>query len=166
MRPPSDEPEGRSGEPEGQSQKTAAPAGAGPAGRDRPVEHRDAFVAGGAYGVLFVLGAVEAIMGSFQYSWTVGPVPAAALGCCAALLVTCLLAGWAMRSLGGALVPAIAWIIVSFVLAMPDAPGSVIITNTASGKWYLYGGAFSATIGVAAAFLLWIRGMPRPKPLR
>lgn len=158
--------EPRPNEPERQWPEKPAPAVADPAGGDRPVDHRDAFVTGGAYGVLFVLGAAEAIMGSFEYSWTVGPVPAAALGCCAALLVTCLLAGWAMRSLGGALVPAIAWIIVTFVLAMPDAPGSVIITNTASGKWYLYGGAFSAAIGVAAAFTLWVRGMPRPKPAR
>ena len=81
--------------------KPAVPGRAEPTGRDRPVEHRDAFVTGGAYGVLFVLGAIEAIMGSFGYSWMVGPVPAAALGCCAALLVTCLAAGWAMRSLAG-----------------------------------------------------------------
>ncbi|MGA2826977.1 MAG: hypothetical protein ABSF03_12760 [Streptosporangiaceae bacterium] len=156
----------RADEPKGQWQKTPAPAVTDSAGGDRPVEHRDAFVTGGAYGVLFVLGAVEAIMGSFEYSWTVGPVPAAALGCCAALLVTCLLAGWAMRSLGGALLPAIAWILVSFLLAMPDAPGSVIITNTASGEWYLYGGAISAAIGVAVAFAIWVRGMTGAKPVR
>ena len=105
-------------------------------------------------------------MGSFGYSWMVGPVPAAALGCCAALLVTCLAAGWAMRSLAGALVPAIGWILVSFVLAMPDAAGSVVITNTAAGKWYLYGGAISAAIGIVGAFALWIRRMPGPKPSR
>lgn len=144
----------------------AEPAVPGPTGPKRPVEHRDAFVTGGAYGVLFVLGAVEALMGSFQYSWMVGLVPAAALGCCAALLLTCLLAGWAMRSLGGALIPAIAWIIVSFILAMPDAPGSVIITNTTAGRWYLYGGAISAAIGVAGAFVLWVRKLPGPKPVR
>jgi hypothetical protein len=113
-----------------------------------------------------VLGAIEAIMGSFGYSWMVGPVPAAALGCCAALLVTCLAAGWAMRSLAGALVPAIAWILVSFVLAMPNAEGSVVITNTAAGKWYLYGGAISAAIGIVGVFALWIRRMPGAKPSR
>ncbi len=146
--------------------KPAVPGRGEPTGRDRPVEHRDAFVTGGAYTVLFVLGAMEAIMGSFQYSWMVGPVPAAALGCCAALLVTCLAAGWAMRSLAGALVPAIAWNLVSFVLAMSDAEGSVVITNTAAGKWYLYGGAISAVIGIVGAFALWIRRMPGAKPSR
>ena len=144
----------------------AEPAVPGPTGPDRPVEHRDAFVTGGAYGVLFVLGAVQALIGSFQYGWMLGPVPAAALGCSAALLLTCLLGGWAMRSLGGALIPAIGWLIVSFVLAMPDANGSVIITNTTAGQWYLYGGAISAAIGVAGAFALRVRKLPGPKPVR
>jgi hypothetical protein len=156
----------RANEPERQAQQTPEPPVTDPVRGDRPVEHRDAFVAGGAYGVLFVLGAVEGIMGSFGYSWMLGPVPAAALGWCVALLATCLLAGWAMRSLAGALVPAVGWILVSFLLAMPDAGGSVIITGTTAGEWYLYGGAVSATIGVAGAFALWIRGMPGAKPVR
>ncbi len=131
-----------------------------------PGERQDAFLAGAAYGVLFLLGAVQAGMGSFQYGWAIGSVPAAALGCCAAIFLTCLLAGWLMRSLGGALLPAIAWILVSFVLAMPDAQGSVVITNTAGGKWYLYGGAVSALLGVAAAFAIWVRGQSGAKPGR
>jgi hypothetical protein len=130
------------------------------------VEHRDAFVRGGAYGVLFLLGGVEAMIGSFEYSWMTGPVPAAALGCCAAILLTCLLAGWAMHSLAGALVPALGWVIVSFVLAMPNPEGSVVITNTADGKWYLYGGALSAAIGVAGALAIWIRSPSGAKPRR
>jgi hypothetical protein len=150
----------RPGRPEGQQQEVAAPA------VSDPVEHRDAFVTGGVYGVLFLLGGVEAMIGSFEYSWMAGPVPAAALVCCAAILLTCLLAGWAMHSLAGGLVPALGWIIVSFVLAMPDAEGSVIITNTPAGMWYLYGGAVSATIGVAAVFAIWIREQSGTKPPR
>jgi hypothetical protein len=107
---------------------------------------------GGIYGVLFVLGAVEGIIGSFQYSRTAGPVPLASLAFCLALLVTCLLTGWAMRAVSGALVPAIGWIIASFVLSMPVSNGSVIITASAPGEWYLYGGTLSAVIAVAAAF--------------
>ena len=132
----------------------------------RPAEHRDAFVTGGVFGVVFLLGAVEAMFGSFEYSYNIGPVPASALGCCTAILLTCLLAGWAMRSLAGALVPALGWVIVSFVLAMPNPEGSVIITNTADGKWYLYGGALSAAIGVAGAFAIWIRSQSGAKPPR
>jgi hypothetical protein len=130
-----------------------------PAGRD-PVRHGEAFVTGGAYGVLVLLGLIEAVIGSFQYGWMAGPVPAAALGCCAAILATCLLAGWGMRSFGGALAPALGWVAGSFVLAMPGAMGSVIITNTTAGRWYLYGGAISAAAGVVIAFAAWVRSHP------
>src|SRR5450755_5101891 len=107
---------------------------------------------GGVYLVLFVLGAVEGLIGSFQYSRMAGSVPLAAIAFCLALLVTCLLAGWGMRSVSGALVPAIGWLIASFVLSMPVANGSVIITASTPGEWYLYGGTLSAVIAVAAAF--------------
>jgi len=49
-------------------------------------------------------------------------------------------------------VPAVGWIIASFVLSMPVSNGSVIITASAPGEWYLYGGTLSAVIAVAAAF--------------
>ena len=61
----------------------------------------------GVYGVLFVLGAVEGVIGSFQYSRTAGSVPLAAIAFCAAILATCLLAAWGMRSVSGALMPAV-----------------------------------------------------------
>src|ERR1035438_1874498 len=112
---------------------------------------------GGVYLVLFVLGAVEGLIGSFQYSQMAGSVPLAAIAFCLALLVTCLLAGWGMRSVSGALVPAIGWLIASFVLSMPVANGSVIITASTPGEWYLYGGTLSAVIAVAASFGSWIR---------
>ncbi len=111
----------------------------------------------GVYGALFLLGLVEGIIGSFQYSWTAGPVPAAALACCAVILATCLLAAWAMRSVSAAVLPGMGWIIASFVLSMPVSSGSVIITNTTPGKWYLYGG----TLSVAAAVVLSFANMAR-----
>jgi len=120
-------------------------------------------VTGGVYAVLFVLGAVEGTIGSFQYSRTAGAVPLAALAFCAALLVTCLLAAWAMRAVSGAVVPAIGWIIASFVLSMPVSNGSVIITASTPGEWYLYGGALSAAIAVGASFGGSIR-MARTQP--
>jgi hypothetical protein len=109
-------------------------------------------VTGGVYGVLFLLGAVQGMIGSFQYSRVAGPVPLAALAFCLAIGVTCVLAGWGTRSVGGALMPAIGWIAASFVLSMPVSNGSVIITNTTPGKWYLYGGTVSVVLGVALAF--------------
>ena len=108
-----------------------------------------------AYTALFLAGAVEGLFGSFQFSRL---VPVAAIGFCVLLLATCLLGAWAMRSIGGALWPAIGWIVASFVLSMPVSSGSVIITNTTAGEWYLYGGTVSSLAGIALSFGPWIRG--------
>ena len=85
------------------------------------------------------------------------PVPVAALVCCAVILLTCVLAAWAMGSVSGALLPGMGWVITSFVLSMPVSNGSVIITNTAPGRWYLYGGTLSVAAGVVASFVGGIR---------
>lgn len=122
------------------------------------------FVTGGVYGVLFVLGAIEGAIGSFQYSRTAGTFPLAAIAFCVAILVTCLLAGWGMRTVSGALAPAAGWLLATFVLSMPVANGSVIIANSTPGKWYLYGGTVSVVLGVALSFRGWARGVgARPK---
>jgi hypothetical protein len=105
-------------------------------------------VTAGAYGVLFLLGVVEGTIGSFQYSRL---APVAALGFCVAILATCVLASWGMRSAAGALMAAIGWVVAAFVLSMPVSNGSVIIANTSPGKWYLYGGTLSVLLGVAAS---------------
>ncbi|HEY2577300.1 MAG TPA: hypothetical protein VGI74_13425 [Streptosporangiaceae bacterium] len=119
---------------------------------------RSAFVSGGAYALVFLLGLAEGVVGSFQYSRAaVGPVPLAALGFCIVILVTCGLAGWAMRSTAGALLPALGWFIASFGLAMPNPGGSVIIASTSAGEWYLYGGSVCALAGIGTTFLTTIR---------
>ena len=107
----------------------------------------------GVYGVLFLFGAVQGLIGSFQYSRASGPVPVAALVCCAVILATCLLASWATRSVSGALLPGMGWLITSFVLSMPVSNGSVIITDTAPGKTYLYGGTLSVAVGVVVSLV-------------
>jgi hypothetical protein len=107
-----------------------------------------------AYTALFLAGVVEGLIGSFQFSRL---VPVAAIGFCVLLLATGLLGAWAMRSIAGAVWPAIGWIAASFILSMPVASGSVIITNTTAGKWYLYGGTVSALGGIALAFGPWTR---------
>ena len=116
---------------------------------------------GAVYGALVLLGAVEGLIGSFQYSHAAGPVPLAAIVADLVILATCLLAGWAVRSVTGALMPAFGWILASFVLSLPAANGSVIITNTAAGKWYLYGGTLSTVVGVALSFAGFARVRPR-----
>ena len=115
----------------------------------------------GVYGVLFLLGLVEGMIGSFQYARTIGSVPVAALAFCAAILATCLLAAWAMRSVSAAVLPAMGWIIAAFVLSMPVSNGSVIITATTPGKWYLYGGTLSVAVAVVLAFVSVGRGAGR-----
>jgi hypothetical protein len=120
----------------------------------QPEPRQRAFAAVG-YIVLFVLGALQGLIGSFQYSRGPGPLVAIVLD--VVLFATCLLVGWGTRTLGGGLLPAVGWIIASFVLSMPRANGSVIIANTAEGKWYLYGGSLAALAGATAAFTLWAR---------
>jgi hypothetical protein len=104
------------------------------------------------YVLLFLLGVMEGLIGCFEFSHSVGKVPVAALGFCALILVTCVLGGAGMRSGFGGLIPAIGWLAASFVLTLPTAAGSVIVTNTTAGKLYLYGGAVCAAIGSAISF--------------
>jgi hypothetical protein len=108
----------------------------------------------GAYAALFLAGAVEGLIGSFQYSRN---VPFGAIVFCVVLLATCLLGAWAMRSVGGALCPALGWIIASFVLSMPVSSGSVIITDSTAGKWYLYGGTVASLSAVGLSLLSGVR---------
>ena len=102
-----------------------------------------------AYAALLLAGAVQGLIGSFEYSRL---APFGAIGFCLLLLATCLLGAWALRSISGAVWPAIGWIATSFILSMPDASGSVIITNTTAGTWYLYGGTVSSLAGIALSF--------------
>jgi hypothetical protein len=125
-----------------------------PPAAQRAPTRAEAFITGGAYAVLFLLGLVEGVLGSFQYSRAVfGGVPLAAIGFALGIGITCGLAGWAMGTMLGALVPAIGWFLASFGLAMPVSAGSVIIANTTAGEWYLYGGAVCALLGIGSALV-------------
>jgi hypothetical protein len=104
-----------------------------------------------SYLLLFVLGVTEGVVGSFQFPRGIGGVPAAALGFCLLILATCALAGLGMGSAMAALAPAVGWLVASLVLALPTPGGSVIITNSADGRWYLYGGTVCASVGVGLA---------------
>jgi hypothetical protein len=116
-------------------------------------EHAEAFVTGGAYALLFLFGLAQGLIGSFQFSWGIGHLPLGALGFCAAILATCLLGDAAMGSAAGALLPAIGWFLASLVLTIPTPQGSVIVTNTAAGELYLYGGSAAAAAGVIIALM-------------
>jgi hypothetical protein len=104
-----------------------------------------------AYVVLLLLGAAEAVIGGFQYSR--GPAPAAAVGFAIGILVTGLLAGWGMRTALGGLMPGAGWLATSFALASGSSGGSVLITNTTAGEWFLFGGSACAAGGCLVAYL-------------
>lgn len=126
--------------------------------------HASAFVTGGAYALVFVLGLLEGVIGAFQYSHgAAGSVPLGAIGFDLLILVTCGLAGWGMGSMAGSLLPAIGWFVAVFGLAMPDSGGSVIISNTHAGEWFLYGGSLCALLGVATALVPASRRPRRPR---
>ena len=77
------------------------------------------------------------------------------------LFATCVLAGWGLRTYSAGILPALGWVIASFILAMPRPNGSVIIEASPAGEWYLYGGALAAAAGAAVTFYLWIRTRSR-----
>jgi hypothetical protein len=105
-----------------------------------------------AYAALFVLGVMEGLVGCFQFGHSLGRVPVASLGFCALLLVTCVAGAAGMGTVLGGVLPAIGWMAASFVLTLPTAAGSVIVTSTFAGEWYLYGGAACAAVGIVASF--------------
>jgi Family of unknown function (DUF6113) len=127
-----------------------------------PGQRGGAFVVISAYALLFVLGVLEGVVGCFHYSGTVSSFPAAALAFAAVTFLTCVLAAWGMRTPTAGLMPAVGWFAASFVLAMATPGGSVVITNTTAGKWFLYGGSACAVAGVVAAYA----GKPRSRSSR
>jgi len=122
----------------------------------------DVLVSGGAYVLLFVLGGLQGLIGCFFYSAALGPVPAAALAFAIAIFATAVLAAWGMQTPTAGLMPAVGWFAASFVLAMATPGGSVVITNTTAGSWFLYGGSLCAAAGVVVAFAR----TPRSRPSR
>jgi hypothetical protein len=108
-----------------------------------------------AYVVLLVLGALEALIGTFQYSR--GPGSVVAICFALGILATCLLGAWGMRSGAGGVLPAVGWFVVSLLLGTSSAGGSVLVTDTTQGKWFLFGGAVCAAGGAVIAFARWSR---------
>jgi hypothetical protein len=113
------------------------------------------------YLTLFLLGALQGLIGSFQYSQA--PAPLIAIILAVVIFATCVACGWGFGTFGAGLLPAVGWIIASFILAMPRPNGSVIITATAAGECYLYGGALGCVAGAVTSFFTRLRRSPRPR---
>jgi Family of unknown function (DUF6113) len=108
-----------------------------------------------AYVALFLLGALIGLIGTFQYN--ARPAPLLAILFDVAILATCALGSAGMRSAIGGVLPAAGWILVTLVLSTNSAGGSILVTDTAAGKWFLFGGAVSAAAGAVYAFAVWSR---------
>jgi hypothetical protein len=113
------------------------------------------------YVMLFLLGAVQGLIGSFQYSRA--PVPLIAIILAVVIFATCVACGWGFGTFAAGLLPGVGWILASFILAMPRPNGSVIITATAAGQWYLYGGALACAVGCVTAFFTRLRRVAPPR---
>ena len=114
------------------------------------------------YVMTFVLGVVQGVIGSFQYGQS--PAPLIAIILVVIIFATCLLCGWGTMTVGGALAPGSGWILASFILSMGTRAGSVIITNTPAGKWFLYGGSLAVLAAVVCTFALWLRDKTAQPP--
>ena len=132
-------------------------ASAGPVGRSRgdAPPPGDTALTIVASVMLALFGMAQALVGTFFYN--VGPAPIVSIGFDLAILATCLLGAWGLgRALGG-VIPAIGWFLVAFVLASGTGGGSVLITATPAGEWFLFGGAACATAGMVAVLTVWSR---------
>ena|ERR1700722_879931 len=114
-----------------------------------------------SYLMLFLLGAFQGLIGSFQYSQA--PAPLIAIILAVVIFATCVACGWGLGTFGGGLLPAVGWIVASFILAMSRPNGSVIITASAAGEWSLYGGALACAVGSVAAFFIRLRRSAPPR---
>jgi hypothetical protein len=146
---------------QGQDEQVGRPAAGYLEGSGRRARR---FITGGAYSLLFLFAAAQGLIGCFQFSRGVGPVPLAALGFCILILATCVLGAAAMDSPAGALLPAVGWFLVTVLLTLPTAQGSVIVTNTVAGEWYLYGGSACAAAGTLIAFTRRFRDLAGGRP--
>ena len=118
----------------------------------------------GAYLALFLLGLLQGLIGTFQHSR--GPAPLAAILFDLGILATCVLGSWGMRTALGGVLPAVGWFIVTLILSSVPAGGSILITDSAAGKWFLFGGAVCAVAGALYSFARWSRASRdrRPNP--
>jgi len=146
-----------SGTPAGRPRSGASAYGRDSGGKANggPVPQGSQGVAAAAYVALFLLGAAIGLLGTFWYG--AGPAPLAAILFDLAILATCVLGSTGMRSALGGVLPAAGWLAVTLVLNSSSAGGSILVTDTSAGKWFLFGGAVCAAAGGVYSFAVWSR---------
>ncbi|WP_344858098.1 DUF6113 family protein [Planomonospora alba] len=105
-------------------------------------------VTAAAYTVLVLLGLLMGLLGGFQHSWYIRPVPVSAIAWVAGLFAVCLGAGRAMRGRGAACAPAAGWAAVTMLWLGVRPEGDLVIADDPSGYVYLYGGLLAVLAGV------------------
>ncbi|NRQ35828.1 hypothetical protein HII36_28930 [Nonomuraea sp. NN258] len=97
--------------------------------------HAESALGGAAYGMLFVLGVVMGVVGGFTHllgwlawCWVLG------------LFAVCLGAGKLLRSRLGAAATGAGWLVMSMLFTLPMEAGDIVVTDSAAGYTYLYGG--------------------------
>ncbi|MFC4058319.1 DUF6113 family protein [Planomonospora corallina] len=105
-------------------------------------------LAAAVYAALFLLGLLMGLLGGFQHSWYIRPVPVSALAWVAGLFAVCHGAGRAMRGRGAAVAPAVGWAAVTMLWLGVRPEGDLVIADDLSGYVYLYGGLLAALAGV------------------
>ena len=108
----------------------------------------DAILAGGAYGMLLLLGLFVGIYGAFLFSLSVASVPVGAIVAVVVNFVMCRAAGRMMRTRLAALLPAVGWLIAVVVLSSKSGEGDLVVTGTVAGYVFLFGGTVAAAIAI------------------
>ncbi|GAA4631402.1 hypothetical protein GCM10023196_060710 [Actinoallomurus vinaceus] len=124
-------------------QETGVPALQGP-------PREPGLVTGVAYGVLAVLGLLLGLVGSFEFSWTAGSVPVAAILLSLIEFGAFRLAGWGMEGRLGVAAMAVPWLIVVVMLSSRRPEGDLIVTGTTGGYVFIFGGAIAAVAAAVA----------------
>ncbi|MCW2885483.1 MAG: hypothetical protein QOE54_2010 [Streptosporangiaceae bacterium] len=122
-----------------------------PVRKRTPNPRVQAFVTGAAYGGLAVAGLMLGVIESFSYSWSAGSIPLAAILWSLFNLVALWGAGRGMGGKLGAAVPALMWLAVVMVLAVQRPEGDLVVTGTAAGTIFLYGGVLAGGIALLLA---------------
>ncbi|MDH2429898.1 DUF6113 family protein [Sphaerisporangium sp. TRM90804] len=106
-------------------------------------------VAGAAYGVLFVLGAVFGVVSGFEHSWNLWePVPPIPIVLTLLLFGLLYSAGRLMGTRLGAFVPGLGWMLVALLFSTRKSEGDLVIAGDAPGYWFLLGGALALVVAV------------------
>lgn len=125
-----------------------------------------AFVTGAAYGFLAVLGAILGVIGAFEFSWQAGPVPVAALAWTVVNIAAFRGAGWVMEGKLGVVAPAVPWVVVVLVLSSSRPEGDLVVTGTAAGYIFIFGGVIAAVVALVSTPSVrpWVLGGAVPAP--